>query len=138
MTSPGSRPAELAPCCFTYGMTKLGTVTGSFRWPAWITTSAVMTFVMLAIGRLMFSARLHSCRRVTAFTRSAPRACTPAGPAAAAAGRSGAAAAAVAGGAEAPTDEIKNAAAIAAAAELAVSMRGGRTGDSWGHRGASL
>src|SRR5215472_5376138 len=96
-----------------------------------------MTFVMLAIGRRVFSARLHSCRRVTAFTRSAPRACTAAGPAAAAAGRSGAAAAAVAGGADATADDIKNAAAIATAEELAGSMRGGRTGDSRGHRGAS-
>src|SRR5215468_8857767 len=99
-------------------MTKLGILTVRFRPPARITTSAVMTFVMLAIGRRVFSARLHSCRRVTAFTRSAPRACTPAGPAAAAAGRSGAAAAAAAGGADATADDIKKAPAIATATEL--------------------
>src|SRR5260370_31890460 len=57
-----------------------------------------MAFVVLAIGRWVFGPRPQSRRPVAAFTRSAPRACTPPGPptvtvasrAAAAAGADGA------------------------------------------------
>src|SRR5712672_400478 len=49
------------------------------RPPARSTTSAVMTLVMLAIGRLVSSARLHSTVPVEAFSTAAPLACTAGG-----------------------------------------------------------
>jgi hypothetical protein len=44
------------------------------------TTSAVITFVMLAIGRSTLRLRLHIQAPVTAFTSSPPAATTPLGP----------------------------------------------------------
>jgi hypothetical protein len=41
------------------------------RSPALITTSAVITFVMLPIGRSVFSSRLHSSAPVEAFSTAA-------------------------------------------------------------------
>src|SRR5271166_3872570 len=49
------------------------------RPPARSTTSAVMTLVMLAIGRFVSSARLHSSLPVAKFSSAAPLACTPEG-----------------------------------------------------------
>src|SRR6266702_2911933 len=61
------------------------------RFPALITTKAVITLVMLAIGRSVFRPRLHSSLPVAAFSTAADRAATPDGPAEEAAARAGAA-----------------------------------------------
>src|SRR5215471_15362590 len=53
------------------------------RWPALITTKAVITLVMLAIGRSVFRPRLHSSLPVAAFSTAADHAPTPDGPVAA-------------------------------------------------------
>ena len=55
------------------------------RWPALITTKAVITLVMLAIGRSVFRPRLHSSLPLAAFSTAADLAPTPAGEDAAAA-----------------------------------------------------
>ena len=77
----------LASCSRTYATTADGTVIVRFRLPALITTKAVITLVMLAIGRSVFRPRLHSSLPVAAFSTAADLAPTPAG-AAAAGGRS--------------------------------------------------
>src|SRR5215469_1596399 len=51
------------------------------RWPALITTKAVITLVMLAIGRSVFRPRLQSSWPVAAFSTAADLAPTPDGPA---------------------------------------------------------
>ena len=56
-----------------------GTVIFRSRFPAWITTSAVMTLVTLPIGRLVPASRPHSSWPVPASASSAPSAPTPAG-----------------------------------------------------------
>src|SRR5580698_5783895 len=65
-------------------MTADGTVSRSSRPPARSTTSAVMTFVMLAIGRSVLRSRLHRTVPLSAFAIAAAPAVTPDGPAAAA------------------------------------------------------
>src|SRR5690242_9853021 len=50
------------------------------RWPALSTTRAVITLVMLAIGRSVFRPRLHSSLPVAAFSTAADHAPTPDGP----------------------------------------------------------
>src|SRR5262245_34279516 len=85
-TSPASRPALLAPWMATYLTADAGTLILRPRFPAWITTSAVMTLVTLPIGRLVPASRPHSFWPVPASARSAPSARTPAGAAADAAG----------------------------------------------------
>src|SRR5215472_10472865 len=50
------------------------------RWPALITTKAVITLVMLAIGRSVFRPRLHSSLPFAAFSTAADLAPTPEGP----------------------------------------------------------
>src|SRR4029077_15088988 len=78
--SPGRRPALLASCSSTYPITADGTVIRRLRWPALITTSAVITLVMLAIGTSVFRSRLHSTWPLDATAIAAALACTPAGP----------------------------------------------------------
>src|ERR1700721_538088 len=80
--SPGRRPALLASCAATYPITADGTVIRRPRWPALITTSAVITLVMLATGTSVFRSRLQSTRPVDATATAAALARTPAGPAA--------------------------------------------------------
>src|SRR6266566_3274926 len=58
-----------------------------FRWPARITTSAVITLVMLPIGLRRSRLRLHSRRPVLAFSSSTPLARILAGPLTAVAAR---------------------------------------------------
>src|SRR5262249_45014486 len=82
-TSPARRPALLAPWTATYLTADAGTLIFRPRFPAWITTSAVMILMMLTIGRLVPGPRPHSCWPVPASARSAPSARTPAGAAAA-------------------------------------------------------
>src|SRR5215467_11566055 len=82
-TSPARRPAVLAPWLATYVSAAAETVIFRARFPAWITTSAVMTLVTLPIGRLVLGSRPHSFWPVPASARSAPSAWTPAGAAAA-------------------------------------------------------
>src|ERR1700733_2776156 len=65
-------------------MTADGTVSRSSRPPARSTTSAVMTFVMLAIGRSVLRSRLHRTVPLSAFAIAAAPAVTPDGPAEAA------------------------------------------------------
>src|SRR5580693_7965995 len=62
-------------------MTDFGTVISRFRSPAWITTSAVMTFTMLPIGRSVLRSRLHRTLPVAAFASAAPLTLIPDGPA---------------------------------------------------------
>src|ERR1700722_18381834 len=50
-----------------------------FRFPALITTSAVITLVMLPIGRSVFSSRLHRTVPVDPSAIAAALACTPLG-----------------------------------------------------------
>src|SRR5215831_4115581 len=78
-TSPARRPAVLAPWLATYVTAAAGTVIFRARFPAWITTSAVMTLVMLPIGRLVLGSRPHSFKPVPASARYAPSAATPVG-----------------------------------------------------------
>src|SRR5262245_31913486 len=66
----------------TYLTADAGTLILRLRFPAWITTSAVMTLVTLPIGRLVPAARPHSFWPVPGSARSAPSARTPAGAAA--------------------------------------------------------
>src|SRR5580700_10634961 len=61
-------------------MTDFGTVIVRFRSPALITTSAVMTFTMLPIGRSVLRSRLHKILPVAALARAAPFAFIPEGP----------------------------------------------------------
>jgi len=79
--SPGRRPALLAWCARTYPVTADGMVIPRSRWPALITTKAVITLVMLAIGRSVFRPRLQSSLPVAAFSTAADLAPTPDGPA---------------------------------------------------------
>src|SRR4029077_1748608 len=79
--SPGCRPALLALCERTYPVTVAGMVMARSRWPALSTRNAVITLVMLAIGRLVFRPRVHSSRPVAAFSTAADQAPTRAGPA---------------------------------------------------------
>src|SRR5215831_15845509 len=74
-TSPARRPALLAP----WLTADAGTLIFRLRFPASITTRAVMTLVTLPIGRLVPGSRLHSCWPVPASARSAPSAWIPAG-----------------------------------------------------------
>src|SRR6516162_1711992 len=60
-------------------MTAAGTLISRPRSPAWITTSAVMTFVMLPIGRSVSGSRLHSTVPVAASASTAPLAFTSRG-----------------------------------------------------------
>src|SRR5580704_11863475 len=96
-----------------------------FRFPALITTSAVITLVMLPIGRSVFNSRLHRTVPVDPSAIAAALACTPLGaldlavPARADAARAGTALAGAAvwarlGGAD--TSRARPAARIAAAA----------------------
>src|SRR5215831_16783225 len=78
-TSPARRPAVLAPWLATYVTAAAETVIFRARFPAWITISAVMTFVMLPIGRLVLGSRPHSFWPVPASARYAPSAATPVG-----------------------------------------------------------
>ena len=55
--SPGRRPALLASHSSTYPITADGMVIVRFRLPALITTRAVITLVMLVIGRSVFRSR---------------------------------------------------------------------------------
>src|SRR5262245_47210656 len=64
-----------------------GTVITRFRPPTLITTYAVITLVMLAIGRSLTEERLHRLAPVTAFAISAQWDCTPMGALAADAAR---------------------------------------------------
>src|SRR5215467_10388181 len=82
-TSPARRPALLAPWMATYLTADAGTLILRLKFPAWITTSAVMTLVTLPIGRLVPASRPHSFWPVPGSARSAPSARTPAGAAAA-------------------------------------------------------
>ena len=61
-------------------MTDFGTVIIRSRSPALITTSAVMTFTMLPIGRSVLRSRLHKILPVAALARAAPVAFIPEGP----------------------------------------------------------
>src|SRR6516164_8447930 len=61
-------------------MIPLGTVITRFRWPASITTYAVITLVTLPIGRFVDGDRVHWTAPVVAFASSAHGAATPAGP----------------------------------------------------------
>src|SRR5215472_5118233 len=61
-------------------MIPLGTVITRFRWPASITTYAVITLVTLPIGRFVAGNRVHRTAPVVAFASSAHGAATPAGP----------------------------------------------------------
>src|SRR5579864_2893015 len=70
-------------------MTADGTVMSRLRSPALITTSAVITLVMLAMGRSVFRSRLHRIRPVAALAIAASLACTPLGPAVTVAVRAG-------------------------------------------------
>src|SRR5215475_12366226 len=81
-TSPARRPALLAPWLATYVSADAGTLILRPRFPASITTSAVMTLVTLPIGRLVPASRLHSRWPVLPSASSAPGARTPAGAAA--------------------------------------------------------
>src|SRR6516225_686417 len=56
-----------------------GTVITLFRLPASITRYAVITLVMLPIGRSLTEDRLHRLAPVTAFASSAQWDCTPTG-----------------------------------------------------------
>src|SRR5271154_2630125 len=67
-------------------MTDFGTVISRFRSPAWITTSAVMTFTMLPIGRSVLRSRLHRTCPVAALASAAPFTRIPDGPASGAGG----------------------------------------------------
>src|SRR5258708_20306438 len=60
-------------------MTALGTWICRPRFPARITTSAVITFVMLPIGLSVSRSRLHSRLPVAAFASTPPLAFTPLG-----------------------------------------------------------
>src|SRR5258708_31859329 len=60
-------------------MTALGTRICRSRFPAWITTSAVITFATLPIGRSVSRPRLHSRPPVAAFASTPPFAFTPLG-----------------------------------------------------------
>src|SRR6202453_2772679 len=61
-------------------MTDFGTVIVRFRSPALSTTSAVMTFTMLPIGRSVLRSRLHKTLPVAALARAAPLTLIPEGP----------------------------------------------------------
>src|SRR6516162_2531182 len=61
-------------------MIPLGTVITRFRWPASITTYAVITLVTLPIGRFVAGDRVHRTAPVVAFASSAHGAATAAGP----------------------------------------------------------
>src|ERR1700683_3723052 len=61
-------------------MTDSGTVISWFRWPARITTRAVMTFTMLPMGRSVSRAVLHRIWPVAALASAAPWAAIPDGP----------------------------------------------------------
>src|ERR1700722_10722281 len=61
-------------------MTDFGTVIVRSRSPALITTSAVMTFTMLPIGRSVLRSRLHKILPVAALARAAPLTLIPEGP----------------------------------------------------------
>src|ERR1700689_3486500 len=61
-------------------MTDFGTVIVRSRSPALITTSAVMTFTMLPIGRSVLRSRLHKILPVAALARAAPFTRIPEGP----------------------------------------------------------
>ena len=74
-------------------MTAAGTVIVRSRWPALITRKAVITLVMLAIGRSVFRPRLHSSLPLAAFSTAADLAPTPDGPVEEAAARAAGAAA---------------------------------------------
>ena len=76
---PFRTPALLALCACTYPVTAAGMVIVRSRWSALITTKAVITLVMLAIGRSVFRPRLHSSLPVAAFSTAADRAPTPDG-----------------------------------------------------------
>src|ERR1700722_13852403 len=71
-TSARSRPALLAPSFATYLSTALVTVMVRFRSPVLSTTRAVITLVMLPIGRGVVRPWLHNDRPVLSSTRSAP------------------------------------------------------------------
>src|SRR5258708_26558422 len=60
-------------------MTAFGTWICRSRYPARITTSAVITFAMLPIGLSASRSRLHSRPPVAAFARTPPLAFTPLG-----------------------------------------------------------
>ncbi|GAB0103907.1 hypothetical protein JMUB6875_28810 [Nocardia sp. JMUB6875] len=60
-------------------MLSAGTVTGRSRSPAVITTKAVITFAMLAIGTGVFASRDHNMVPVTPSASAAPGARTPCG-----------------------------------------------------------
>src|SRR5580704_17584570 len=60
-------------------MTPLGTTIRRCRFPARSTTIAVITLVMLPIGRVVFAPRLHITAPVAALARAPPLACTPRG-----------------------------------------------------------
>src|ERR1700683_2743198 len=61
-------------------MTDFGTVIVRSRSPARITTSAVMTFTMVPIGRSVLRSRLHKILPVAALARAAPLTRIPEGP----------------------------------------------------------
>ena len=77
--SPACSPALLASHRWVYDTAAAGTVSTWPRCPARSTTSAVMTLVMLPIGRLVSRPRLHSSAPVAAFSSAAPFAWTAGG-----------------------------------------------------------
>lgn len=111
-------------------MTDFGTVIVRFRSPALITTSAVMTFTMLPIGRSVLRSRLHKILPVAALARAAPFTFIPEGPGTDVSGADGAAAPCVtamaAGAAGVLTLALTGTAAAHAIARAARAIRSGR------------
>src|SRR5262249_11723571 len=68
------RPALVALCSRAYSTSAAVILIRLLSWPARATTNAVITFVMLAIGRLLYWRRPQSCLPVTALASTASRA----------------------------------------------------------------
>src|SRR5215471_9099034 len=75
-TSPAIRPALLAPLRCAYRTAAFVTVISRPRSPALSTTRAVMTLVMLPMGRETLASWLQSRAPVLRSTSSPPRTCT--------------------------------------------------------------
>src|SRR5690242_1734921 len=80
-TSPRIKPALLAPRLCTYRMAPLVTLISRPRSPAWITSSAVITLVMLPIGLATPKSLAHSTTPVRASTSPPPQAFSRSAPA---------------------------------------------------------
>src|SRR5579859_978596 len=85
-TSPGTRYALVSLWSIAYRSSARVILIRRSRSPDWTTTRAVITLVRLAIGRLAYCLRPHSCLPVAALASSAARAAISRGGCAAAAG----------------------------------------------------